>query len=72
MMKVHIARCPFCGYAEFIEARQYNMEAYVSGEALFGQELKYIICRHCGSVVRSFVEKPENLLKKKNRRKLEE
>ena len=71
-MNVHIDRCPFCGYSEFIEARQMRGEAYVSGEALLGQELKHIICRHCGSVVRSYVEKPENLLKKKNRRKTEE
>ena len=71
-MKVYIERCPFCGYAEFIEARQLHVESYVSGEALLSQELKHIICRHCGSVVRSYVEKPENLLKKKNRRKTEE
>ena len=71
-MKVCIERCPFCGYAEFIETRQLYPEAYVSGEGLFGQELKHIICRNCGSVVRSYVEKPENLLKKKNRRKTEE
>ena len=67
-MKVHIERCPFCGYAEFIQARQYAPEAYVSGEAVFGQQLNHTICRNCGSVVRSFVENPENLLKKKNRR----
>ncbi|MBQ8797610.1 MAG: hypothetical protein IJZ56_05405 [Oscillospiraceae bacterium] len=67
-MKVYIERCPFCGYSEFIEAKQMQGEAYVSGEALFGQQLNHIICRHCGSVVRSYVEKPENLLKKKNRR----
>lgn len=67
-MKVSIERCPFCGYAEFIQARQYAPEAHVSGEALFGQQLNHTICRHCGSVVRSFVEAPEKLLKKKNRR----
>ena len=61
-------RCPFCGYSEFIEARQFNTDAYVSGEALFGQELHYTICRHCGSVVRSYVKDPEKLLKKKDRR----
>ena len=70
-MKVHIERCPFCGYAEFIEARQVRAEAYVSGESLMGQELKHLICRQCGSVVRSFVEDPEALLKKKNRRNTE-
>ena len=67
-MNVHIDRCPFCGYSEFIEARQMQGEAYVSGEALLGQQLHHTICRHCGSVVRSYVEEPEKLLKKKNRR----
>ena len=67
-MNVHIDHCPFCGYAEFIEARQFAPEAYVAGEALFGQQLNHTICRYCGSVVRSFVEDPEKLLKKKNRR----
>ena len=67
-MKVFIERCPFCGHSEFIEARQYQGEAYVSGEALLGQRLNHTICRNCGSVVRSFVEDPEKLLKKKNRR----
>ena len=67
-MKVHIERCPFCGSSEFIETRQIQAESYVSGEALFGQELKHTICRQCGSVVRSYVENPEYLVKKKNRR----
>ena len=67
-MDIKIARCPFCGGNEFIEARQIQGEAYVSAQALFGQELKHTICRNCGSVVRSFVEYPENLLKKKDRR----
>ena len=67
-MKVHMERCGLCGYSEFIEARQMQGEAYVSGEALFGQQLHHLICRHCGSVVRSYVEDPEKLLKKKNRR----
>ena len=67
-MKVNIDRCPYCGYGEFIEATQWNPDAYVTGEALLGQELHHLVCRHCGSVVRSYVEDPEKLLKKKNRR----
>ena len=67
-MKVNIDRCPYCGYGEFIEARQYSSYAYVTGEAVFGQELHHLVCRHCGSVVRSYVKEPEKLLKKKNRR----
>ena len=71
-MHIKIEKCPFCGHTEFVEARQIRAEAYVSGESLMGQELKHIVCRQCGSVVRSFVEDPEALLKKKNRRKTEE
>jgi ribosomal protein L37E len=67
-MKIQIDRCPFCGYGEFIEATHCGVEANVSGGAMFGQELKHLICRHCGSVVRSYVEEPEKLLKKKDRR----
>ena len=67
-MTINITNCPFCGYTEFLEARQINAEAYISGEAIFGQQLNHIICRHCGSVVRSYVKDPELLLKKKNRR----
>ena len=67
-MKVQIDRCPFCGGSEFIEAKQMQGEAYVSGEALLGQQLHHTICRDCGSVVRSYVDNPEALLKKKNRR----
>ena len=67
-MNIPIRSCPFCGYSEFIEARQYNMESYISGEALLGQELKFTVCRHGGSVVRTYVEDPEKLLKMKNRR----
>ena len=67
-MKVYIERCPFCGYSEFIEAKQVATEAYLSAETVFGQQLKHTVCRHCGSIVRSYVEDPEKLLKKKNRR----
>ena len=67
-MNIQLQRCPFCGGVEFIEAKQIQVEAYVSGEALFGQRLNHTICRNCGSVVRSFVEDPEKLLKKKDRR----
>ncbi len=67
-MQIRIDRCPFCGYSEFIQARQRSTDAYVFGEAFLGLELHLVICRHCGSVVRSFVEEPEKLLKRKNRR----
>jgi ribosomal protein L37E len=63
-------RCPYCGNTEFIQA----MQSYQGGiwgienQWGLGQELHHIICRRCGSVVRSYVRYPEALLKKKNRR----
>ena len=70
-MKINLQRCPFCGYGEFIEAKQWNVEAYLQGEALFGQEIQHTVCRHCGSIVRSYVKEPEKLLKRKDRREKE-
>ena len=67
-MKIQLERCPFCGYSEFIEARQAAPETYVTAQTILGQPLYHTICRNCGSVVRSFVEVPEKLLRKKDRR----
>lgn len=63
-------RCPYCGGSEFITGKQ-DGYAVVYGVDTFwnGQVLYHVICRSCGSVVRSYVKKPERLLKRKDRRK---
>lgn len=68
-MSVEIIRCPFCNGSEFVIAYQ---DAYgaLTGESIWtGAKLNHQICRTCGSVVRSYVDKPEKLLKRKNRKK---
>lgn len=55
-------KCPYCGGTEFIRAES---NAFTT---LCGQPLRHVICRRCGSVVRSYIENPEKLLNKKDRR----
>ncbi len=61
--------CPYCNGTEFIEAKHSGYGALVSCESEWlGAALYHVICRRCGSVVRSYVKDPEKLLKKKNRK----
>ena len=57
---------PFCNGNEFIEAKQSGY-ACISGWS--SQDLYHLICRRCGSVVRSYVKDPEKLLKRKDRKR---
>lgn len=63
-------RCPYCGNFEFVKAFSQGQGCVIGIENQWGmgQELHHVICRRCGSVVRSFVRNPEVLLKKKDRR----
>ncbi len=71
MKEVHANACQFCGGTEFVEAYQGGYATLTSKEsAWLGANLYYVICRDCGSVVRSYVKDPEKLVKKKNRREL--
>lgn len=66
-MNINIGTCPFCNGTEFIEATQSGYAA-IAGEGLTSTALNHTVCRRCGSVVRSYVQDPEKLLKKKNRK----
>lgn len=67
-MKLEIKECPYCKGTEFVTGIQEGY-AEIKGEGvLTSTTLKHIICRECGCVVRSYVENPEKLLKRKNRR----
>ena len=71
MKEVHINACQFCGGTEFVEAYQGGYATLTSSESvLLGGALHHVICRDCGSIVRSYVKDPEKLVKKKNRREL--
>lgn len=61
--------CPYCGNTEFINALQ-TAQGSISGveNQWTGQNLYHVVCRRCGSIVRSYVREPEKLLKKKDRR----
>ena len=70
MKDVKIEKCQYCGGEEFIEGRVSSYGgAYVSTGGFRGDALFAIVCRDCGSVVRIFCKKPENLYPKKERRK---
>lgn len=62
--------CPFCNGNEFIEAKQTGYACISGSENIWSsQDLYHLICRRCGSVVRSYVKDPELLLKRKNRKR---
>lgn len=65
-----VLKCPFCDGTEMIEAYQGGYaHIYAVDSSLRGSCLYHLICRDCGTVVRSFVKDPEKFVKMKNRRK---
>ena len=68
-MNILIETCPYCGNKEFIKATQADRAQVIGESWLSTSNLYHQICRNCGSVVRSFVDDPEKLLKSKNRKK---
>ena len=68
-MDKFVYECPFCHANEFIEAKQEGHAQLQSCESAWhGAILYHVICRRCGSVVRSYVRDAEKLLKRKDRR----
>lgn len=66
--KIQINQCPFCGGTQFVEGYQADYGAVTGAESIWSsQYLHHVICRNCGSVVHSYVNNPEKLLKIKNR-----
>lgn len=69
MKEVKIEKCQFCGGEELIEGRIDSYGgAYVATGLLHGASLFALVCRDCGSVVRTFCKTPEKLYPKKERR----
>ncbi len=63
-----VMKCPVCGGEEFVYAFQGGYGALTSDESMFKTTtLRHQICTQCGTVVRSFVDEPDKLLKKKDR-----
>lgn len=66
-------KCPYCGETEFLTFMVITPHSYLVPEynSFFNETdkfLRHVICRSCGSVVRSYIKNPELLLKKKDRR----
>ena len=73
MKKVRMTVCRFCGGTQFVTAMQTGYGALESTERFLGiSKVYHNICRDCGSIIRSYVQNPEKLLKKKDRRKEDE
>ena len=56
--------CPYCGGTKTVVGKQYSQAAVFRLNAKFmhgGTPLLHIICRDCGTVIRSCVESPSNL-----------
>lgn len=70
MKDIEIEKCQYCGGEEFIEARVDSAYggAYVSTGVFRNTALYVIVCRNCGSVVRTYCKEPEKLYPKKERR----
>lgn len=70
MTDKYVSRCPYCGGTDMAETYQGAYGATtVVGNAFRSMDLYHVICRNCGSVVRSYVKKPEKLISKKDREK---
>lgn len=68
--KIRDEKCPYCGGSEFIKAMQVGQGGIIGIENAWSStsQLNHVVCRSCGSIVRSYVGDPEKLLKRKNRR----
>ena len=65
----YIKVCPYCGGNEIITGYQSYYGSIIAVQnKLGGCALYHSVCRQCGSVLRSYVKEPEQLLKKKDRR----
>ena len=68
-MDIKVTECPFCHGNEFVEGKQEGHAQISSTHSIwYAGVLHHVICRRCGSVVRSYVKDPEKLLKKKDRK----
>ncbi len=53
--------CPHCGGTEFGKGTQSGYGNVFRAKGVFGngRKLNHLICLHCGTVVRSYVDEPE-------------
>lgn len=72
MKEIKIEKCPYCGGEELFEClydSYFVVRVMYKAHKLPHRTLLYsLVCRDCGSVVRSYVKYPEELFPKKERR----
>lgn len=73
MKKIRIRECRYCGGTEFVNAPQTNtaITRSVAGFSIPAY-IYHTICLDCGSILRSFVYRPERLLTSRRRKQREE
>lgn len=68
MKEVVIEKCPYCESEELVECRVESYGASYLARGRHYTQLYALVCRDCGSVVRSYCKEPEKLFPKKERR----
>ena len=68
MKEIKIDNCPFCGGEEFIECRLSSTGGVQVLHKMREVGVYAIVCRDCGSIVRTYCKEPEKLFPKKERR----
>lgn len=64
-----VKNCPYCDGIDFIETFHMGYGSVYSKDVLFsGTNLYHVICKNCGSVVRSYVKSTDRLVKKKDKK----
>ena len=56
--------CPYCGGTETVSGKQNGSGAISPKDAwtvLNAQPLYHVVCKNCGTVIRSYVEYPKSL-----------
>lgn len=63
-----IEKCPYCGSTKNVIGKQSTYAKVCPNKkiALREETLYHVICLKCGTVIRSYVKNPENLVVKKD------
>ena len=60
MTHCRVEKCPYCGEREFVAGIQQRGGSMTSTEnPANGTAIKHVICRKCGSIVRSYVDRTD-------------
>ena len=68
MKEIKIEECPYCGGTEFIDAMVESYGGVCASVGFHSSGIRVVVCRDCGSIVRSYVKDAEKLYPKKERR----